>query len=199
MMSGTATSTTANAHFHFLNLSLMAETKKPGPPFDGDRECITKTQFLKCKTTQIHRIFQPKTRFRNILQSLETRGCLIGCKTSSPRSPIITSTEPCAPSYWGPLSYLPYPKRRNSRRPGFPLCRQTDTFARSLAAVVTLAAWLPWNLQSVKRRAVSSMTLLQYGKFAPGLLAVVLGLSAASIACSYFGAEKAVRGTYAAA
>ena len=35
--------------------------------------------------------------------------------------------------------------------------------------------------------------LLQFSKFSPGLLAAVVGLSAASIACSYFGAEKAVR------
>jgi hypothetical protein len=63
----------------------------------------------------------------------------------------------------------------------------------ALAAVVTLAALVALELAKRETSGRFFHDLLQYGKFAPGLLAVVLGLSAASIACSYFGAEKAVR------
>lgn len=63
----------------------------------------------------------------------------------------------------------------------------------ALAAVVTLAALA--GLEMAKRETSGRFfnDALQFGKYSPGLLAVVLGLSAASIACSYFGAERAVK------
>lgn len=62
-----------------------------------------------------------------------------------------------------------------------------------LAAVVTLAALVALEMAKRETSGRFFHDHLQYGKFSPGLLAVVLGLSAASIAASYFGAEKAVR------
>ena len=63
----------------------------------------------------------------------------------------------------------------------------------AFAAVVTLAALVALELAKRETSGRFFHDALQFGKFSPGLLAVVLGLSAASITASYFGAEKAVR------
>lgn len=61
------------------------------------------------------------------------------------------------------------------------------------AAAVTLAALA---VLEVSKRETSGRLFhdaLQFSKISPGLCAAVVGLSAISIACSYFGAERAVK------
>lgn len=62
-----------------------------------------------------------------------------------------------------------------------------------LAAVVTLAALAALEISKRETSGRLFHDWLQFSKFSPGLLAVVLGLAAISTACSYFGAERAVK------
>lgn len=61
------------------------------------------------------------------------------------------------------------------------------------AGAVTLAALVGLELAKRETSGRFFHDALQFGKMSPGLGVVVLGLSAVSIACSYFGAERAVR------
>lgn len=61
------------------------------------------------------------------------------------------------------------------------------------AGAVTLSALIALEFSKRETSGRLFHDALQFGKYSPGLLAVVVGLSAVSIACSYFGAERAVR------
>lgn len=61
------------------------------------------------------------------------------------------------------------------------------------AAVVTLAALAGLEISKRETSGRFFHDALQFGKYSPGLLAVVLGLAAVSTTCSYFGAERAVK------
>ena len=60
------------------------------------------------------------------------------------------------------------------------------------AGVVTLAALVALEISKRETSGRFFHDVLQFGKFSPGLLAVVLALAAVSTTCSYFGAERAV-------
>lgn len=61
------------------------------------------------------------------------------------------------------------------------------------AGAVTLAALAALEISKRETSGRFFHDVLQFGKFSPGLLAVVLGLAAVSTTCSYFGAEMAVK------
>ena len=61
------------------------------------------------------------------------------------------------------------------------------------AGAITFAALLGLELSKRETSGRFFHDALQFGKFSPGLLFVVVGLAAVSTACSYYGAEKAVR------
>lgn len=62
-----------------------------------------------------------------------------------------------------------------------------------VAAAVTGGALVALEISKRETSGRFFHDTLQFGKFSPGLLAVVFALSAVSIACSYFGAERAVK------
>lgn len=61
------------------------------------------------------------------------------------------------------------------------------------AGAVTLAALAVLEVSKRETSGRFFHDALQFSKISPGLCAAVIGLSAVSIACSYFGAEKAVK------
>jgi len=61
------------------------------------------------------------------------------------------------------------------------------------AGAVTLAALAALEISKRETSARFFHDALQFGKLSPGLLVVVLALAAISTACSFFGAERAVR------
>lgn len=61
------------------------------------------------------------------------------------------------------------------------------------AGAVTLATLAALELSKRETSGRFFHDALQFGKMSPGLLVVVLALAAVSTACSYFGAERAVR------
>lgn len=60
------------------------------------------------------------------------------------------------------------------------------------AGGITLAALVALEMSKRETAGRFFHDVLQFGKFSPGLLAVVLALAAVSTTCSYFGAERAV-------
>ncbi len=62
-----------------------------------------------------------------------------------------------------------------------------------VAGAVTLAALTALEISKRETSGRFFHDALQFGKISPGLLVVVIGLAAVSTACSFFGAERAVK------